>query len=303
MSIKKMSERKRCKDDYRPVKISKRGRIFPTLDGVNIYAWQAIIGCIPIKTKYANSCDFCKKEKKFVHLSKMRVKGYYKQKFGNVRLIEERLNEPFFQSGCLPRCYIIASFSDIFNEDVNEEWLDAIFEVVAACPKDIFYVTTKRSKRLVEYVEKNGALRNVIYGVTVESNHWLKRAAELSKLKQRLNGDITTLCHIYTLQESLKESKLETLSNFDAVVITSPNRHEILEATTFERCFKLGFPLHYNPIFLKRKPAFKLDIKDRADGEKIEFIRRFYSPYKFERLSFSPPLCTPELPKKPFIKL
>jgi protein gp37 len=51
-----------------------------------------------------------------------------------------------------PRRIFVNSMSDLFHEDVPDEWIDRVFAVMALCPQHVFQVLTKRSKRMREYM-------------------------------------------------------------------------------------------------------------------------------------------------------
>lgn len=51
-----------------------------------------------------------------------------------------------------PRCIFVNSMGDLFHEDVQDEWIDQVFAVMAQCPQHIFIILTKRSQRMREYV-------------------------------------------------------------------------------------------------------------------------------------------------------
>ncbi len=54
-----------------------------------------------------------------------------------------------------PRRIFVNSMSDLFHEDVPDEWIDRVFAVMALCPQHTFQVLTKRSARLLKYVDGN----------------------------------------------------------------------------------------------------------------------------------------------------
>jgi protein gp37 len=55
-----------------------------------------------------------------------------------------------------PTTYFVNSMSDLFHEDVPDEWIDQVFAVMALCPQHIFQVLTKRAARMRDYVCKRG---------------------------------------------------------------------------------------------------------------------------------------------------
>ncbi|MEP9389615.1 phage Gp37/Gp68 family protein [Mesorhizobium sp. KR9-304] len=51
-----------------------------------------------------------------------------------------------------PRTVFVNSMSDLFHEDVPDEWIDRVFAVMALCPQHTFQVLTKRSARMRAYL-------------------------------------------------------------------------------------------------------------------------------------------------------
>lgn len=51
-----------------------------------------------------------------------------------------------------PTLYFVNSMSDLFHEDVPEEWIDRIFAVMALCTQHTFQVLTKRAERMRSYL-------------------------------------------------------------------------------------------------------------------------------------------------------
>ncbi len=52
-----------------------------------------------------------------------------------------------------PKRIFVNSMSDLFHDDVPDEWIDKVFAVMALCPQHTFQILTKRSKRMREYFE------------------------------------------------------------------------------------------------------------------------------------------------------
>lgn len=68
---------------------------------------------------------------------------------GKVRLIEEHLQDPLHWTK--PRMIFVNSMSDLFHEQVKNEWIDMICAVMALCPLHTFQCLTKRPERMKEY--------------------------------------------------------------------------------------------------------------------------------------------------------
>jgi protein gp37 len=57
-----------------------------------------------------------------------------------------------------PTTYFVNSMSDLFHEDVPDEWIDRVFAIMALCSRHTFQVLTKRSARMRAYMSaKNRA--------------------------------------------------------------------------------------------------------------------------------------------------
>lgn len=69
---------------------------------------------------------------------------------GEVRFIEKHLLDPLRWKE--PRRIFVNSMSDLFHENVPDEWIDRIFAVMALCPQHQFQVLTKRPARMSEYL-------------------------------------------------------------------------------------------------------------------------------------------------------
>jgi len=69
---------------------------------------------------------------------------------GMVRLADERtLTAPLRWRK--PRRIFVNSMSDLFHEDVPDEWIDQVSAVISACPQHSFQVLTKRPERMCAY--------------------------------------------------------------------------------------------------------------------------------------------------------
>lgn len=83
-----------------------------------------------------------------------------------------------------PRRIFVNSLSDLFHEDVPDEFIEQVFGIMASCPRHTFQVLTKRPKRMydwmqdrhpwtthppVVYEESSWPPKNVWLGVSVEN--------------------------------------------------------------------------------------------------------------------------------------
>lgn len=68
---------------------------------------------------------------------------------GKVNAIESRLSIPLKKKR--PTAYFVNSLSDLFHEDIPDEFIDRCFAVMAMCDQHRFMVLTKRADRLASY--------------------------------------------------------------------------------------------------------------------------------------------------------
>ena len=107
----------------------------------------------------------------------------------NVVLHPDRLDAPLRWK--TPRMVFVDSMSDLFHENIPDDYIDKIFAVMALTPPHTYQVLTKRPERMREYMAGvpnarvaeavmafgapygvNWPLPNVWLGVTVENQRW-----------------------------------------------------------------------------------------------------------------------------------
>lgn len=128
--------------------------------------WNPVTGC----TKVSQGCKHCYAERIF-------ARPYPGRKFTDVRTHPERLDQPL---GWLkPRRVFVNSMSDLFHEDVPDEFIDKVWGAMANAPNHTFQVLTKRPARMLAWTGGVDAgkwpmwllpwpLPNVWLGVSVE---------------------------------------------------------------------------------------------------------------------------------------
>lgn len=71
---------------------------------------------------------------------------------GKINLVRERLSIPLKRKA--PTCYFVNSLSDLFHEDIPDNFIDEVFAVMALCPQHRFMILTKRAERKCGYFAK-----------------------------------------------------------------------------------------------------------------------------------------------------
>jgi len=145
--------------------------------------WNPVRGC----TKISPGCKHCYAE---TFAERFRgVKGHpYEQGF-DLRLVPEKLTEPFLWRS--PSLVFVNSMSDLFHEDVPDEYIEMVCRVMTTAKWHTFQVLTKRSARLRDLLR--GRLRfaaeqeHIWWGVSVEDRKYgLPRISHLQAAPGRV---------------------------------------------------------------------------------------------------------------------
>ena len=146
-------------------------------------SWNPVRGC----TKITPGCARCYAE---TFAERFRgVPGHpYEQGF-DLRLIPEKLNDPL--TWRKPRRIFVNSMSDLFHEDVSEEYIRRVIEVMLRADWHNFQVLTKRSERMRDLLcgpfRDAAGLAHVWWGVSVENRaHGLPRIDRLRQTPARV---------------------------------------------------------------------------------------------------------------------
>ena len=140
--------------------------------------WNPVRGC----TKVSPGCKHCYAE---TFAERFRgVKGHpYEQGF-DLRLVPEKLIEPLTWRS--PKVVFVNSMSDLFQDGVPDDYIEAVCRVMSMAKWHTFQVLTKRSVRLRELL--NGRLRfaaeqdHIWWGVSVEDRKYgLPRIGDLQQ--------------------------------------------------------------------------------------------------------------------------
>lgn len=141
--------------------------------------WNPITGCNPCSI----GCDNCYAERLAGRLKAM-GNPRYKDGF-NVVCHYDLIELPLKWKK--PRMIFVNSMSDIFHEDVPDEFIVHIFTTMRKAHWHTFQVLTKRPERLKRIQNKLEWAPNIWFGVTVESQEfisridWLKESHAITK--------------------------------------------------------------------------------------------------------------------------
>ena len=136
--------------------------------------WNPVTGC----TKVSEGCRHCYAER-----MAMRLRAMGNRRYSNgfdVTLHDDLVDLPRMLRR--RRLIFVNSMSDLFHEDVPDEFIGRVFETMADCPQHTFQVLTKRSRRLRDMAERLPWPKNVWIGVSVENQRVLGRIDDLRQV-------------------------------------------------------------------------------------------------------------------------
>lgn len=166
--------------------------------------WNPSVGC----TKISSGCKNCYAETMAIRLQAMGTKGYENGfKFNPVL---SRLKDPFKRRR--PTIYFVNSMSDIFHENMPEDYLNEIFKVIEQTPHHTYQILTKRSDRMFKYLSKKSIPKNIWLGVTVDN-----RADGLPRIDKLRYLKATVL--FLSIEPLLEDLGKINLKNIDWVIV------------------------------------------------------------------------------------
>lgn len=134
--------------------------------------WNPVTGC----TKLSPGCDHCYA---FTFAERFRgVIGHPYEPGFDLTLHPERLGLPLKWKG--PRRIFVNSMSDLFHEDVPDDYIGGVFEIMNQASSHTFQVLTKRPKRMAKLAPK----------LPWPSNIWVGTSVELDRYAWRSNHDL-----------------------------------------------------------------------------------------------------------------
>jgi protein gp37 len=139
--------------------------------------WNPVRGC----TKISPGCKHCYAE---TFAERFRgAKGHPYERGFDLRLVPEKLGEPLRWRA--PRMIFVNSMSDLFHDEVPENYIVAVARVMAAANWHTYQVLTKRSQRLQDLLNSSLSFAaadqpHIWWGVSVEDKrHGLPRIDHL----------------------------------------------------------------------------------------------------------------------------
>lgn len=140
--------------------------------------WNPVTGC----TKVSPGCAHCYAE---TFAERFRgVSGHPYEHGFDLQLRRERLEQPLEWTH--PRMIFVNSMSDLFHEDISNDYVREAFEVMRKANWHTFQILTKRSERMTQLGRGLSWPDNVWMGVSVENQRWTCRVDDLRKVRAKV---------------------------------------------------------------------------------------------------------------------
>jgi protein gp37 len=142
--------------------------------------WNPVRGC----TKVSPGCTHCYAE---TFAERFRGVPGHPFEFGfDLRLVPDKLGDPIRWSK--PKKIFVNSMSDLFHEDVPDEYIEKVCRVMLAANWHTYQILTKRADRMAALLQgklrKSAEASHIWWGVSVENRrHGLPRIAKLRSAK------------------------------------------------------------------------------------------------------------------------
>lgn len=214
------------------------------------FTWNPATGC----TKVSPGCKHCYAEVMAERLQAMKAPGY--ENGFKLALHPERLTQPIKRKK--PAIYFVNSMSDLFHENIPDDFLDQVFATIWKTPQHIYQILTKRPKRMAEYFATRKVPANAWLGVTVEDK---KYGLPRIDILRQIDADLRFLS-IEPLLEDLGEFDLSGIGwvivGGESGVKARPMQPEWAENIA-NQCFAADVP-----FFFKQWGAWGADGKKRS---------------------------------------
>ena len=136
--------------------------------------WNPVTGC----TQISPGCAHCY-AMRFANRFRG-VPGHPYERGFDLQLRPERLRQPLEWKK--PRRIFVNSMSDLFHDEVPEEYIRQVFDVMEEAGQHTFQVLTKRVERAKALAPTLPWPSNVWLGVSVENRYWTRRIDSLREV-------------------------------------------------------------------------------------------------------------------------
>lgn len=216
--------------------------------------WNPVTGC----TKVSAGCDNCyadalaRRRLRTTYLRQLPVVDTPKNREDPfaVRLWRDRLDQPVKWRE--PRMIFVNSMSDLFHQDIPEDFLREIFEVMLAASWHIYQVLTKRPARAGRFWRRN---RDLFCNGEIPPHIWIGTSIENQDVEYRIRHlqDVPALVRFLSCEPLLGPMELD-LSAIDWVIVggESGPQHRSMELdwarSIRDQCLARSVPFFFKQV-------------------------------------------------------
>lgn len=142
------------------------------------HTWNPVTGCV----KISQGCKHCYAERMAKRLKAMGAQRYSRGFAPTLHL--DLIDLP--RRWRNPRLVFVNSMSDLFQDEVPDDFIAAVFDTMVATPQHTYQVLTKRSERLRSLAPSLPWPNNVWMGVSVEDVRVVHRVLDLSAVPAKV---------------------------------------------------------------------------------------------------------------------
>lgn len=140
--------------------------------------WNPSIGC----TKISEGCVNCYADAMAKRLQAMGVEDY--EDGFKFKILPHRLEIPLKTKK--PTKFFVNSMSDLWHEQMPEDYLEKIFQIIELTPQHTYQILTKRADRMAKYFTSINIPQNVWLGTTVECRRTRGRIDDLRHVDAKI---------------------------------------------------------------------------------------------------------------------
>lgn len=146
--------------------------------------WNPVAGCT-ILTAGCTNCYAMRMAARLDAMGTVKYAGTTWKSGGRAkwtgRIVLDYKALPVPETWSKPRRVFVNSMSDLFHEEVPEDFIREVWRTMAATPRHTYQILTKRPERMAEIVSDFAVLPNVWLGTSVEDSRVLHRIDALRR--------------------------------------------------------------------------------------------------------------------------
>jgi protein gp37 len=140
--------------------------------------WNPLTGC----TKISQGCTNCYAERMALRLQAIGQPNYAKG--FRLSIHEDLIELPLYWRK--PQTIFVNSMSDLFHEEVPDEFIFRVFDTMRRAKWHRFQILTKRSERLLELSSRLHWMPHIWMGVSVENENYTHRIEHLRQTRANI---------------------------------------------------------------------------------------------------------------------